>query len=56
MFEIKDGQEYNNYGGINKDPFTWKIYPVNENNLVMNKHGMLEVQVNLTETVLKGSG
>lgn len=26
MFELKDGQSYDIYNNINKDPFTWKEY------------------------------
>ena len=53
MFEIKDGQEYELYNGINEDPFTWKTY---NNTLVENEHGMLEIQIPTYDAVLLGSG
>ena len=55
MFELKDGQSYKPFNNINIDPFTWKEYNLTDA-LVKNKHDMLELQLNISDAVLKGSG
>ena len=41
------------YKDINVNGVTWKKYP---NEIVRNKHNMLELNFNLSDTVLSGSG
>ena len=53
MFELKDGQNYDVYNNINKDPFTWKEY--NNTSVRFNNHQMLEMPITLEDAVLKGS-
>jgi len=54
MFELKDGQSYDTYKGINRDPFTWKEYPL-DSSLIMNQHDMVELHLNISDTELMGS-
>jgi len=43
------------YGGINKDPFTWKSQTNLDRALRVNKQGMLELVIDISDATLKGT-
>jgi len=47
MFEIKNGTEYQTYGDVNLDIFTWKEYDNPE--LEENAHQLLEINITLED-------
>jgi len=51
LFELKNGSDYTLFNGLNPDPFTWKDYDLS-NSLRMNKFGMLELNLNISDAVL----
>ena len=53
MFEMRQGMKNAMFHGINKHSFDWKIY---NNTLTHNSHNLLELQFNLSDAVLLGSG
>ena len=52
LYFTRNGQSYDIYNNLNKDPFTYKKY---ENDLQNNPHNMMELRFNLSDSVLLGS-
>lgn len=50
---MRNGTKNSMYNGINKHSFDWKI---SKNSLALNSHNLLEMQFNLSDAVLLGSG
>ena len=53
MFELRDGKKYTMFNDINKHTFDWKIY---NSSLKVNSHNLLELQIDISDAVLIGSG
>ena len=52
MYEKRDSVAYSTYGGVNRDQFTWKIYP---SELKKNSLNLYELEFNMTDVKLLGS-
>ena len=53
LFEIKKGRQYDIFNNLNEDSFTYKSY---NKILKMNDQQMMELQFNISDAVLLGSG
>ena len=55
MFELKNGQQFQLFESVNKDAITWKYYNLS-NSLNKNQHDIMELNLNISDAALLGSG
>ena len=53
MFEVRTGLKYDLFNKINSHSFDWRMY---KQQIGRNNHELLELKLNISDAVLKGSG